>query len=291
MRYDVRLKAIFQEAMPGLLRLLGLPAAVEYLTVEFPTRNKSLPDLVVRLVDGSILHIELQSKNDSQIVFRCLEYWLAIARQWPGARIHQVMIYLGNDPLTMQSSLDREELWYRFTTLNLQDIPASVFLDSGSDGEKTLAILCQTDDPVRTISQILGAWKHLPPKDLRERLESLTVLSQLKKRDTIVKEVVATMPIEIDITENAFYKDALARGEAKGRALGEARGVALGEARGEARGQAKGEAKLLSRILERRFGQLPEPIRYRIASADIDTLDHWADRLDVATTLDAIFSD
>src|SRR5207249_2152473 len=68
MKYDVRLKAIFQDAMPGLLRVLQLPGVKEYLTVEFPKRNKSLPDLVLRLIDGWIVHIELQSKNDLKIV-------------------------------------------------------------------------------------------------------------------------------------------------------------------------------------------------------------------------------
>jgi len=97
MHYDTRLKLIFQEAMPGLLRLLGLPAVVEYLTVEFPKRTKVLPDLVVRLVDGRILHIEWQSKNDARIVRRCLEYWQVIADLWPDVEIVQVVVYLGHE--------------------------------------------------------------------------------------------------------------------------------------------------------------------------------------------------
>ena len=52
MHYDLRLKLIFQDAMPGLLRLLNLPAVLEYLTVGFPKGSKALPDFVVRLVDG-----------------------------------------------------------------------------------------------------------------------------------------------------------------------------------------------------------------------------------------------
>ena len=72
MHYDLRLKLIFQDAMPGLLRLLNLPAVLEYLTVGFPKGSKALPDFVVRLVDGRILHLELQSKNDPRIELRCL---------------------------------------------------------------------------------------------------------------------------------------------------------------------------------------------------------------------------
>ena len=83
------------------------------------------------------------------------------------------------------------------------------------------------------------------------------------------------MPIEIDISENAAFKRA------------QRRGVALGEARGE----AKGEAKVLLRLLERRFGPLPESVRARIASADIDSLDLWVDPLHGAPSLDEVFAD
>ena len=51
------------------------------------------------------------------------------------------------------------------------------------------------------------------------------------------------MPIEIDFSQNAFVKW------------------------GEERGEAKGEAKLLTRMIERRFGPLPESAKARIQAA------------------------
>jgi hypothetical protein len=107
-------------------------------------------------------------------------------------------------------------------------------------------------------------------------------LSQLRKRDTIVEEESANMPIEIDITENAMYK-----GTSK---LGFAVGRALGEACGEARGEARGKAELLTKFLERRFGSLPDAIRSQVASANVDALDQWADRMDTAKTLGEVFT-
>ena len=101
-QYDVTLKAILQNAMPGLLRLLGLPGGpVEYLTVEFPVREKLLPDLVVRLADGRILHIELQARNDPEMEWRCLDYFRVISRRWKDTTIVQVVVYLGDGPMTM----------------------------------------------------------------------------------------------------------------------------------------------------------------------------------------------
>ena len=87
------------------------------------------------------------------------------------------------------------------------------------------------------------------------------------------------MPIEIDLRENAFVK--------WGEELGEAKGMA----KGMAEGRVHGESHTLTRILERRFGHLPETIRAKIASADASALDRWVDQVVDATSLDAIFGE
>ena len=257
------------------MRLLGLPDAYEYLTVEFPKRQRLMADFVIRLKDGRIVHIELQSKNDPEMEFRCLDYWTVIAKQWPGVEIVQVVVYMGDAPLRMKSGIQRGGLDYKFAIVDLNTVPASAFLSSVSDSERALAALCQTDDVRGTIEAILGSWKHLSPKDLREKIDSLSVLSQLKKRDRMVKEVAADMPIEIDIRENAFYQ----------WGVQEATPVA------EARGEARGEAKLLARGLESRFGPLSDSILSRIAAADVETIERWFDRLYSASSLDSVFAD
>jgi len=118
-QYDVTFKAILQKAMPGLFRLLDLPSGVvEYLTVEFPIREKLLPDLVVRLADGRILHIELQSRNDPEMEWRCLDYFRVISRRWKGTTIVQVVVYLGDGLMTIASRIDESELHFGFQVLN-----------------------------------------------------------------------------------------------------------------------------------------------------------------------------
>ena len=78
------------------------------------------------------------------------------------------------------------------------------------------------------------------------------------------------MPIEIDLRENAFVK--------------------WGEELGRAEGRAEGEAKILIRLLERRFGVLPNAILARVAAADVDSLDRWVDRVMDACDLDSVFA-
>lgn len=70
------------------------------------------------------------------------------------------------------------------------------------------------------------------------------------------------------------------------RMEGEARGQAIGEARG----RLASRVELFVRLLSKRFGALPTAIQDRIATADLETLDLWCDRLLDAKTLGEVFA-
>ena len=59
----------------------------------------------------------------------------------------------------------------------------------------------------------------------------------------------------------------------------------------KAEGEAKGKAEALMRLLERRFGPIPDDLHSQVASADLVALDRWFDRALDASALDVIFSD
>ncbi|MBF0416198.1 MAG: DUF4351 domain-containing protein [Magnetococcales bacterium] len=52
-----------------------------------------------------------------------------------------------------------------------------------------------------------------------------------------------------------------------------------------------GEAKILPRLLQRRFGTVPEWANERIAKADLSSLEEWSLRIFDAQSLDDVFSD
>jgi predicted transposase/invertase (TIGR01784 family) len=68
------------------------------------------------------------------------------------------------------------------------------------------------------------------------------------------------------------------------------KGLAEGEARGEVRGKTQGEAKILTRLLERRFGALPDPIRHSISSADPERIEAWVERAFDAPPRQSVFA-
>jgi len=59
--------------------------------------------------------------------------------------------------------------------------------------------------------------------------------------------------------------------------------------KGKVEGEAKGEAKVLTRLLERRFGALPDTLRQRIFAADVGSIDLWVERAFEARDLRSVF--
>ena len=84
MRYDTTLKTLFQAPPPQLLQLLVGGQAHTMLTVEYPTVQMRRPDLVVRLTDGRLYHLELQSANDPAMPWRMLVLCTAPERKMNG---------------------------------------------------------------------------------------------------------------------------------------------------------------------------------------------------------------
>ncbi len=77
--YDHVLPDLFQMDRPSLLdQLTGGVRVRAFLNVEFPRMMERRADLVVLLEDGSILHIEFQSRNDKEIAYRSGIYGLLI---------------------------------------------------------------------------------------------------------------------------------------------------------------------------------------------------------------------
>ncbi len=126
MKYDNLLKTIFHDAMPALLRVLACGSIAEYVNVEFPGRPKMVADVVARLVDGRILHIEFQLTNDPRMHWRCFHYFGAIQEQWEGSEVVQVVIYLGNAPMQMKREIRTGSLRYRYEILDMRDLDAEL---------------------------------------------------------------------------------------------------------------------------------------------------------------------
>lgn len=68
-------------------------------------------------------------------------------------------------------------------------------------------------------------------------------------------------------------------------------GKLAGRQEGLQEGLQKGEAAMLLRLLEGRFGALPDAVRQRVQAADLAMLQTWGMRILDAESLDGVFAD
>ncbi|MBF0425795.1 MAG: DUF4351 domain-containing protein [Magnetococcales bacterium] len=271
MKYDATLKDIFQTLPQRLLLLLTGQEASALLPVEFSSVKRRQPDLVVRLRDETIFHLELQSGNDPDMAWRMLEYFLLIRGLYPTARIVQQVLYVGTDPPAFATEVEETDLRFRYTVRDIREIDCQRMLESPQLEENLLAVLCRLQDERQTLRVILTRMAALAPKAKADALEKLVILAGLRGLGTTVREEENTMPITIDVMENDYLRDIFARGELKGH--------------------REGEAALLLRLLKRRFGALPGWVPERVHAADAATLETWGDRVLTASSLEEVFAE
>lgn len=68
-------------------------------------------------------------------------------------------------------------------------------------------------------------------------------------------------------------------------------GRAEGLAEGLTKGVTKGRAETILRMLQRRFGTVPEDLAVRVHTGSPDDLDRWTDRILDASSLADLFAD
>lgn len=103
-------------SLPG--RLTGSNVA-EWLNVEMPKVQANRLDLVGWLEDGRLFHAELQSTNDSEMIYRMLEAAQYLGRHY-GVLPVQAVIYVGDERMRMIDRLRSEQLRYRSRMVDMR---------------------------------------------------------------------------------------------------------------------------------------------------------------------------
>ena len=67
--------------------------------------------------------------------------------------------------------------------------------------------------------------------------------------------------------------------------------ISIVERFGMQRSHRNGEASMLTRLLQRRFGSIPDWANEKVAKADLSSLEEWSLRIFDAQSLDDVFLD
>jgi len=117
-----------------------------------------------------------------------------------------------------------------------------------------------------------------------EVLQAVQVLKSISASPQERRDAEMRLKYHRDIT--AIKSFGWEEGLTKGRELGKAEGIALGEARG----QLEGKASILVTLLTLKFGPLSPTTLAQIHAASPQQLDHWAEQILTAPTLEALLA-
>ena len=252
-------------------------------------------DFLARLEDESILHIEFQSFNDTNMPFRMLRYYLAILERYPSSSIKQLLVYVGNRKLRMKSRLRLGNLSFSYEMIDIRQIDCKVLLESPDPMDRLLACLCKVEDEVYLIEKLIKTMESMNEEERKDYLLKALTLTELRPNLRIrLTEEVKHMPIvvrpeDIRLPKKKLKKDILYRlgleegkqigleegkqigleegkqiGLEEGRKEGEVIGIEKGKHIGLEEGLLKSAQEMLIAVVEAKLGYVPDGLEERV---------------------------
>src|SRR5207248_4123864 len=96
--------------------------------------------------DKGLVHLELQSGNHASMPLRMAEYCLGVFRLF-GRFPRQVLLYVGEAPLRMESELRGSDVWFRYRATDIRELDGDELLESDGIGDNVIALLARLRDP------------------------------------------------------------------------------------------------------------------------------------------------
>ena len=150
-------------------------------------------------------------------------------------------------------------------------------------GERPLAALSGDPAVWSGLAALVAAFRGQPEEGvLRRILSGVPDGSELELQ--VLSYIVRTYELTPAVLETAARAAKPERWEALMSTVAEA-----WVREGEARGRAEGKAETLLRLLQRRFGPIPESARARVAVGSAAEIDAWLDALLDAQSLTEVF--
>ncbi len=291
---DITLKDIFEEVPHRLSKILSPAPIKELLPTVLPSTELRV-DFLARLEDESILHMEFQSFNDTNMPWRMLRYYTAIAEKYKTHNIKQLVVYVGNEKLRMKSSLKIKNLVFKYEILDIRQIDCRVLLESPDPMDRLLACLCKVEDEVYLIEKLIKTMESMNEEERKDYLLKALTLTELRPNLRIrLTEEVKPMPIvvrpeDIRLPKKKLRKDILYRlgleegkqigleegkkvgleegkqiGLEEGRKEGEVIGIEKGKHIGLEEGLLKSAQDMVIAVVEAKLGYVPKGLEERV---------------------------
>jgi len=199
---------------------------IEFLNEEYQRVESRRADIVVKVQNEYILHLELQSSYDSKMAYRMCRYWLDI-REVTNLPIKQYLINFSNK--NMKNYI--EEFGYNFNIVNIKDIDCEILFNTDSPDAVVLSILCDFKDknPIDfTTNVVVKLKKLLQNEEFEKYMLILEELSGLRDLKDVVKEAEMRL-MDIKWEDLPSYEIGMERGIEQGIEQGIQKGEEIGK--------------------------------------------------------------
>jgi len=268
--WDTTLKLLITESANRVLPVVRDAGGIKrWLNVELPKTQNRRVDLLADTPAGTLIHIEIQSRNWRKMPLRMIEYGAAILRRYDRYPL-QVVIYAGNEPLRMPTVLHTPGFEFRFEIVDLRALDGNPLLASDNLSDNLLALLMSVDDKTAAIRTILRRIYRLKPEERLDANTRLLLTCELRNLSEVAKGELANMSRVFNPETNPVV------GPYVRRALSE--------------GRVEGSARTLRSLIEAKFGALPSWVEERLESATPRQLDAITRKFLEAETLENLFN-
>jgi len=178
--YDVALKLLLRGSAKLTMRELTGTSVETWVDVELSKLvQNTRVDLLGETEDKGLVHLELQSGNDATMPLRMAEYCLGVFRLF-GRFPRQVLLYVGEAPLRMESELQGDDVWFRYRAVDIRDLDGDRLLESQEVGDTVIAILARLRDHKDAVRRILERIAGLVAAERETALGQLLILAGLR---------------------------------------------------------------------------------------------------------------
>ena len=217
--YDRTLRELFQDVPRTLIKLLVDKEIKEVLETSFPKVEERRVDLLTRLEDDTLFHLEIQSINDTLMPKRMLKYASLIYENYDEFPF-QMVLYVGDRNIKISSKIKEKNLRYNYEVRDIRDFDCSKLIESEDITDNIIAILCNIKDFDKLFLKLQERLLNLDNKKREDYLRKLFYLLRLRPdiHDMYKekKQEELAMPFIIEKERDPLYKDGLQKGIEKG---------------------------------------------------------------------------
>lgn len=171
--------------------------------------------------ENFILHIEVQTKDDTNMLYRMYEYHAMLLQKYR-IKIVQFVFYFGPGISKMSNSYHDGRNLYSYELINIQEYSYRIFLESDKPEELLLAILADFESKsAEEIAVLIFERAKLITNEtfpIEKFVNQIEVISKIRNLDGFIQQFIKhSMALELKLEETFTYKEGKKKGKKEGK--------------------------------------------------------------------------